>query len=67
MNLGVVGNPRYADLAAVLRDLASQLGRLHERDEIHGDLKPANVLLTADAPEPLDSLQLAPGLRQCHA
>jgi serine/threonine protein kinase len=51
------------DFATILRDLAIQLGRLHERNEVHGDLKPANVLLTATATEPLDSLRLAPGER----
>jgi NAD+ kinase len=31
MNIGVVGNPRYADLAAVLRDLASLAPKLGVR------------------------------------
>jgi hypothetical protein len=50
-------------LAAILLDLAAQVGSLHERDEIHGDLKPAKVLITERAATPLDSLRLAPGVR----
>ena len=54
--------PRGA-VARIVMDLAERLAGLQETDEIHGDLKPANVLVTAAAPLPLDSLALAPGAR----
>ncbi len=54
--------PRGA-VACVVVALAESLAGLHEASEIHGDLKPANVLLTAAAPLPFDSLMLAPGVR----
>jgi serine/threonine protein kinase len=54
--------PRNA-AARVLADVAVALGRLHATGEVHGDLKPANVLLTADGAHLFDSLKLAPGVR----
>lgn len=54
--------PRGA-VARVIIGLAESLTQLHAAGEIHGDLKPANVLLTAAGPLPLDSLMLPPGAR----
>jgi hypothetical protein len=50
-------------LAQVILDLTTYLARLHETGGIHGDLKPAKILLTADGPIAIDGLSLAPGDR----
>jgi hypothetical protein len=54
--------PRLA-LARVVLDLAAHLARQHEAGDIHGDLKPAKILLTANGPVAIDGLGLAPGDR----
>jgi hypothetical protein len=48
------------DLVRVIAELAKALGRLHGANEIHGDLKPENVLL-GDGPRLIDGLGLHPG------
>jgi hypothetical protein len=54
--------PRLA-LARVILDLTAHLARQHETGDIHGDLKPAKILLTANGPVAIDGLGLAPGDR----
>jgi hypothetical protein len=52
--------PRQA-LGAVLARLGDALGALHARGTVHGDVKPANVLLTPSGVQPIDSLELSNG------
>lgn len=54
--------PRLS-LLRVLRELAVAIARLHAGGEVHGDLKPANVLLLASGVRLFDGLGLAPGQR----
>lgn len=54
--------PRSA-LVRVIADLARSLNALHAAGEVHGDLKPANILLTAAGPATIDSLGLRDGER----
>jgi len=54
--------PRLAVARAVVR-VGRRLSALHQRNLIHGDIKPPNVLLTADEPTLIDGLDLAPGER----
>lgn len=50
-------------VAQIILDIARCLERLHGDREIHGDLKPENVLLTAQGVHLFDSLGLAEGMR----
>ena len=56
------GVPRGA-LAPVILNVAADLARLHAAAEVHGDLKPANILLSADGVQVIDSLGLREGNR----
>jgi len=53
--------PRQEVCGAVL-SVARGLAGLHAAGEVHGDVKPANVLATAAGVECIDSLALTPGL-----
>ncbi len=50
-------------VAQIILDIARCLERLHGDREIHGDVKPDNVLLTAQGVHLFDSLRLAEGMR----
>ncbi len=50
-------------VARVLRNIVLAMARIHLEDQVHGDLKPSNVLLGAQAAHPIDSLELRPGMR----
>jgi len=52
-----------AEIVQLLADVADQLHHLHEGGRIHGDLKPANILMTAHGVRIIDSLDLAPGMK----
>lgn len=51
------------DAARAVLNLCHRLVGMQEQDEIHGDIKPANILLTSDGLTLIDSLGLAPGDR----
>jgi hypothetical protein len=48
------------ELCKTIAEIAKALGRLHAAGEVHGDLKPQNVLLE-QGPRLIDSLELHPG------
>lgn len=50
-------------VAQLVVDLARCLETLHQQGEIHGDVKPANTLITAQGMVLIDSLGLTGGLR----
>jgi hypothetical protein len=52
-----------AEVVALLADVADRLEGLHAAGKIHGDVKPANILMTAESAEIIDSLELAPGIK----
>lgn len=54
--------PRNSVVQLVV-DLARCLETLHQKGEIHGDVKPANTLITAQGIVLIDSLELTEGLR----
>ena len=54
--------PRLS-VAGIIMELVSGIHSLHKKGEIHGDIKPANVLLTGSGAYPFDSLRLAEGER----
>ncbi|HLJ55519.1 MAG TPA: hypothetical protein VKT77_10820 [Chthonomonadaceae bacterium] len=50
-------------VAEALAAFARSLAALHKAGEVHGDLKPSNVLLTVSGPAAIDSLDLRTGER----
>jgi hypothetical protein len=52
-----------SELCSLLIETAIELGKLHENGEIHGDVKPSNILTTANGVSIIDSLVLKPGDR----
>jgi hypothetical protein len=54
--------PRNA-LAHVLLELTMSVARLHGSGQVHGDIKPSNVLVTGKGVQLFDGLGLAPGER----
>ncbi|MEV5612845.1 serine/threonine-protein kinase [Streptomyces sp. NPDC052225] len=59
--------PRPASGPAVLAQVAAGIRQLHHADWIHGDLKPANVLLMKDGSVRLADFNLAAELEGTHA
>ncbi|MGW8378025.1 serine/threonine-protein kinase [Streptomyces sp. ODS28] len=59
--------PAWAERVRVLRGVASGLAHLHGRGWVHGDLKPANVLLTDDGHVWLADFGLTAELDGTHA
>ena len=61
---GVTTPPQCAvdrnEVALLIADLARQIERLHQRGEVHGDVKPANTLVTKSGVVQIDSLQMKP-------
>jgi hypothetical protein len=49
------------ELMGVIADIADALGSLHSDGLVHGDVKPDNVLLTADGVQLIDSFDVPPG------
>jgi hypothetical protein len=52
-----------SEIVQRLADVADQLHDFHKAGRIHGDLKPANILMTARGVRIIDSLDLAPGFK----
>ena len=50
-----------ADACRLVAQLARGVARMHETGFVHGDLKPANLLVTAQGAEPIDPLRIAVG------
>ncbi len=50
-------------MARIMVDVALDLARLHATGEVHGDLKPSNVLILEKGAVVFDSLGLEPGVR----
>lgn len=48
------------EVAQLIANLALQVQDLHQRGEVHGDVKPANALITRSGVLLIDSLQLKP-------
>lgn len=49
------------EIGHLVLKLARELAQWHERGEVHGDLKPQNVLLSAQGPELIDQFNLQTG------
>jgi hypothetical protein len=52
-----------AELVSLLTGIADQVDSLHGTGKVHGDLKPANILMTAGGAQVIDSLDLTPGIK----
>jgi hypothetical protein len=49
-------------VARCLWGIIGNVGTLHNQGEVHGDIKPSNLLVTASGPLAIDSLRLSEGL-----
>ncbi|MFF5648310.1 protein kinase [Streptomyces collinus] len=63
----LAATPRPAAGPALLAQIAEGLAQLHDAGWVHGDLKPANVLLMADGSVRLADFNLAAELEGTHA
>ncbi len=62
-----LGSPRtIAEANGLLLPIAEALDHLHARRLVHGDLRPANILLAADGQPLLADAGLAPALREAN-
>jgi hypothetical protein len=52
--------PRHS-LALTLAEVGARLGELHAQGVVHGDVKPANILIGAEGPIPIDPLAIPAG------
>jgi serine/threonine-protein kinase len=59
--------PSWSDAMALLARIARALDVLHDHGLVHGDVKPANVLLTREGDVKLADMGIAPLLRQSQA
>ncbi|MCK8435251.1 protein kinase [Streptomyces sp. D2-8] len=63
----LAATPRPASGPALLAQIAEGLAQLHDAGWVHGDLKPANVLLMADGSVRLADFNMAAELEGTHA